>query len=50
MKLFLSCVLLAAVAAAHAGEDGPWRLVAPGESRPARWVRQVDSIRVVDAP
>lgn len=31
-------------------EDGPWRLVAPQESRPARWVRQVESIRVVDAP
>ncbi|ALN65617.1 hypothetical protein GLA29479_4788 [Lysobacter antibioticus] len=30
--------------------DGPWRLIAPGESRPARWVRQVESIRVVDAP
>lgn len=30
-------------------EDGPWRLIVPGESRPARWVRQVESIRVVDA-
>ncbi|MGH8079486.1 MAG: hypothetical protein ACREP7_02850 [Lysobacter sp.] len=29
-------------------DDGPWRLIAPGESRPARWVRQVESIRVVD--
>jgi hypothetical protein len=29
-------------------EDGPWRLIAPGESRPARWVRQVESIRVVE--
>ncbi|MGO1002931.1 hypothetical protein [Lysobacter sp. CA196] len=35
---------------ALAAEDGPWRLIAPGESRPARWVRQVESIRVVDAP
>jgi len=31
-------------------EDGPWRLVVPGESRPARWIRQVDSIHVDDAP
>ncbi|MBF6022454.1 molybdopterin-binding oxidoreductase [Lysobacter niastensis] len=30
--------------------DGPWRLVVPGDSRPARSVRQVESIRVVDAP
>lgn len=30
-------------------EDGPWRLIAPGESRPARWVRQVESIRVSGA-
>lgn len=30
-------------------EDGPWRLIVPGESRPARWVRQVESIRVGDA-
>jgi hypothetical protein len=29
-------------------EDGPWRLVVPGESRPARWIRQVDSIRVLE--
>lgn len=28
--------------------DGPWRLVVPGESRPARWIRQVDSIRVLE--
>jgi hypothetical protein len=26
--------------------DGPWRLVVPGDQRPARWVRQVSSIRV----
>ncbi len=31
-------------------EDGPWRLLAPRDARPARWVRQVESIRVVDAP
>jgi hypothetical protein len=30
-------------------DDGPWRLIAPGETRPARWVRQVESIRVIDA-
>lgn len=35
--------------AALSAEDGPWRLIAPGESRPARWVRQVESIRVVEA-
>jgi hypothetical protein len=26
--------------------DGRWRLVVPGDERPARWVRQVISIRV----
>lgn len=31
-------------------EDGPLRLIAPTESRPARWVRQVQSITVVTAP
>lgn len=36
--------------AALAADDGPWRLIAPGESRPARWVRQVESIRVIDTP
>jgi len=36
--------------AALSAEDGPWRLVVPGESRPARWIRQVDSIRVEDLP
>ncbi|MBX9401862.1 hypothetical protein K4L06_11130 [Lysobacter sp. BMK333-48F3] len=36
--------------AALGSQDGPWRLIAPAESRPARWVRQVESIRVVDAP
>lgn len=29
-----------------AKSDGPWRLVVPGDKRPARWVRQVISIRV----
>lgn len=36
--------------AALGADDGPWRLIAPGESRPARWIRQVESIRVIDAP
>ena len=31
-------------------QDGPLRLIAPDESRPARWVRQVHSITVVTAP
>lgn len=31
-------------------EDGPLRLVAPGDARPARWVRQVKSLTVVTAP
>ena len=33
-----------------AEKDGPLRLIAPGESRPARWVRQVQSITLVTAP
>ena len=33
-----------------AAGDGPLRLVAPGDSRAARWVRQVQSITVVAAP
>jgi len=31
-------------------EDGPLRLIAPEDARPARWVRQVQSIAVVAAP
>jgi hypothetical protein len=31
-------------------DEGPLRLIAPEESRPARWVRQVQSITVVAAP
>ena len=27
-------------------EDGPWRLVVPGDQRPARWERQVVAIRL----
>jgi hypothetical protein len=30
--------------------DGPFRLVVPGEKRPARWVRQVATIDVLRAP
>lgn len=33
------------------GDDvGPLRLLAPAESRPARWVRQVEAITVIVAP
>lgn len=31
-------------------EQGPLRLVAPEDARPARWVRQIKSITVVAAP
>jgi len=31
-------------------DDGPLRLIAPGDARPARWVRQVKSLTVVTAP
>lgn len=31
-------------------DDGPLRLIAPDDARPARWVRQVKSITVVTAP
>ena len=30
-------------------EQGPWRLIVQGESRPARWVRQVSTLRVLSA-
>jgi hypothetical protein len=33
-----------------ADDDGPLRLVAPDESRAARWVRQVQAVTVVVAP
>ena len=35
---------------ALAHDDGPLRLVVPGEARPARWVRQVEAITVIVAP
>ncbi|MFC4819270.1 molybdopterin-dependent oxidoreductase [Dokdonella ginsengisoli] len=31
-------------------KEGPFRIVAPGEKRPARWVRQVTAIDVLRAP
>lgn len=31
-------------------DDGPLRLIAPSDARPARWVRQVKSLTVVAAP
>jgi hypothetical protein len=35
---------------ALANDDGPLRLVVPGEARAARWVRQVAAITVIVAP
>ena len=47
-----SNVLLADKVDGHAldGNIGPLRLVAPLDKRPARWVRMVQSIRVISAP
>jgi hypothetical protein len=28
-------------------KEGPWRIVVPGDKRPARWVRQVTTFRIV---
>jgi len=36
--------------AALDAKDGPFRIVVPGEKRPARWARQVTSIDVLSAP
>jgi len=33
-----------------AASEGPFRVIAVGEKRPARWARNVVSIRVVVAP
>jgi len=33
-----------------AAKDGPFRIVAPGEKRPARWIRQVTAIDLLRAP
>ena len=30
--------------------DGPWQVIVEGELRPARWVRQVTTIRLVAVP
>jgi len=30
-------------------DDGPWRLVVPGEAHPTRWARQIVTLRVVTA-
>jgi hypothetical protein len=30
--------------------EGPWQVIVEGELRPARWVRQVTSIRLRPAP
>lgn len=29
------------------GKEGPFRIVAPGDKRPARWIRQVASMKIV---
>ena len=31
------------------GKDGPFQLVAPGEKRAAKWVRQVTALRIKQA-
>ncbi len=36
--------------AALSAKDGPFQLIVPDEKRPARWVRQVRRIRVVQLP
>jgi hypothetical protein len=28
-------------------KQGPWRVVAPGDKRPARWIRQVTSFKII---
>lgn len=35
---------------ALSARDGPFQLIVPDEKRPARWVRQVRRIRVVEVP
>jgi Oxidoreductase molybdopterin binding domain len=35
---------------ALSAKDGPYQLILPGEKRPARWVRQVQRISVVQLP
>ena len=36
--------------AALSAKDGPFQLIVPSEKRPARWVRQVRRIRIVQLP
>lgn len=36
--------------AALTPKDGPFQLIVPDEKRPARWVRQVRRVRVVQVP
>ena len=36
--------------AALSAKDGPFQLIVPDEKRPARWVRQVRRIRIVQLP
>jgi len=45
-------ILLADRADGHPldNKEGPFRIVVPGEKRMARWVRQVTSLKVVQAP
>lgn len=31
-------------------DEGPFRLIVPGEKRPARWIRQVTAVKLVRAP
>jgi hypothetical protein len=31
-------------------KEGPYRIVIPDEKRPARWVRQVTALKIVDVP
>lgn len=28
-------------------KEGPWRIVVPGDKRPARWIRQITSFKIV---
>lgn len=36
--------------AALDAKDGPFRIISPGEKRPARWIRQVTAIDLLRAP
>ena len=28
-------------------KEGPWRVIVPGDKRPARWIRQVTSFKII---